>query len=456
MGRTKRTLILSALLLLVGGGLGLYALRHEVQTEAPQDNLLLHFQPAEVLSLRLSRPSGALSAKRTAQGWQITAPVDRLGNTREFEAVLRSVSLLPVSSVVYPEATETQLKELGLSPPAQELSLKLKGGRQLSLRVGHPNPLADKLPATTSLAPKRVVLVPPQLRWVLNRGLDDLRSLRITRYAPGSLTALRIEAGGREAIALEKTPDGWIVKAEPEPLPAKPGVVNLLSVQLGQNLRAQATLTDHYTEEDAARFGFSPPQLRITLQGDAGEEVLLLGQATASGQQALRVEGQRAVYSVDPALEENLAKRVQGIVDRRALRLDKDKIAKIQIDTVGQPRVQLILQNGRWWLKAPTEGPVDMDRVNGLLRGIGAAERLRLLSKAPSPAELERYRLRPPSRVLTLYDAQGETLGALSLGMQLNKDELSARRAGAEELFTVPSAAFITLPPQPSGWSARR
>lgn len=458
MGRTTKNLLGAALLLTVGGGLGLYALSTQLRQEAAraEEARLLSFKPDQVLRIQLTRPEGQVVAERDAPGgaWRITAPVALPANDRELNAILNSVSLLPIAREAYPQASEAELKQLGLSPPARSLQLTLQGGAQLNLRLGHENKLLNLVPGSAA-DPRRVVLLPPEISWVLSRGLDELRSPQITQGSPATLTALSIQADGHPVVDLRKRTQGWRMQADGQELPTRPGVVHMLAVRLTTNLTPQAVLTDDYTAAQAERFGLAPPHLQIRLDSPAGPQTLALSKPDPAGQLALHIEGSASVYAVDPGLGEALHELSSKLLDRRLLRVSPQQVQRIESSAAGQADVQLDRVGDGWQLTAPSPGPADADRVKAILQLLCNLEVYSLDQPSPTPATLAEAWLSPPSRRLRLRGADGALLGELRLGRQLDNGEMYAQTADRPALLHIPPGGFQNLPPTPAGWRAR-
>lgn len=226
----------------------------------------------DVQTLRLARAGvPALAFHRVAgEEWQVTLPYNDWGASEKVGDILDDIALCPVDS--FAGDPPKDLKALGLDPAATDVTLDLKKGPAVEIRLGGPVPgsPADKrlIYAVVSGRPSLMTVSLNSLK-SLDQSPEGLRSLALFRH--DFYDAKELEVSGAATIAVVRGKDGaWQFKTPATPPKGADGGVIAGGVQALRGERAEAA-------DNLAALGLSPPQYTLRLKGDGFEEKVLVG-----------------------------------------------------------------------------------------------------------------------------------------------------------------------------------
>ena len=149
------------------------------QDEAREaQGLLLAFAPEEVKAFTLTARGETSRVVRAGDGWRLEAPVAAEADPVVVESLLRAAGNLRRKSTVSDGAGRDVDARYGLAAPRARLEVELDGGRTASLALGDDNPFDGSVYATAGGGSGGVHVVDGGVRFQLERGSDDLRSMR--------------------------------------------------------------------------------------------------------------------------------------------------------------------------------------------------------------------------------------------------------------------------------------
>lgn len=184
-------------------------------------------------------------------------------------------------------------------------------------------------------------------------------------FDPETLTRIRIEAPGKEALTLEKSEDRWQI-ANLAGFPASdPKVGDLLD----KIQKIEKRLPVGTSETAATRFKVASDNFerRVTLeQGkDPGAQTAYLGDSPGFRRLFVRADGEQAVYEAELTLFD-ASERPDEWTDKSYLHLDAEKIQRLEL-----PDAILERNEGVWSLLDAREGEdLDKEAVDEALRGL--------------------------------------------------------------------------------------
>jgi hypothetical protein len=275
--RTRTAVATLALLAAAGGALvyAWYGVDRKGEAEA-QDRekagRIFAFEPAQVRELAVEAKGGSTRLVQDAGGWRIPA----LGEQADRNAVgslVERLAGLKRKAEVAAAPDDAALAGYGLSRPRVRVEATLEGGRKESLSLGDKNPFDGSLYARTGEG--QVLIVPGDIEWWLDKGTEDLRDRTLLRFDMDRVQALRVEANGKVAWAVERQPAregaaaGWALTA-PRRAPAQAGKVSS-ALQALSWVRAL-----HFADDGgkrAAELGLDRPRRAFVLLGDDGKEI---------------------------------------------------------------------------------------------------------------------------------------------------------------------------------------
>jgi Domain of unknown function (DUF4340) len=234
-------------------------------------------RPDEIEELRVVRGSQKLELARKDKAFVLRAP----GNSEvPLDAGNERISAITEARGDRPEPAS--LAELGLEPPAGEISIQIAGADEASHRsekalVGKPR--RDGSVCIKRTADGVVLCFSAQTAHVFEPDATLLKGLTLFSFAPSELSSFSIDAPGLHE-AVQRHDDGTYDLTEPK------GFVHDGS-QVADVVQTLGTLqAAHWVAAaDAPSLGLAAPRLRvsITLGANAGTRELLVGAATPGG-----------------------------------------------------------------------------------------------------------------------------------------------------------------------------
>ncbi|MEO1339208.1 MAG: DUF4340 domain-containing protein, partial [Myxococcota bacterium] len=252
MKRVQKQFLTAVVLVVGGGGAGLYTLREKVKTpevrlrELRESQRLFRFGRIDVVSGELRSKTGTLAFSIDEdQKVRLTHPVKWPGNADAFTSMLNHMAGLAMQKRLTEAATPEELSRAGLDKPAATLQVKLRDGRDLTLHIGPLNKLSAQHAVTD--ANKQIIgLIEPSGFWNYIRPLSEYRTKQVFDTTDADLNEIALFDGqGGLRVELKKNEAGkWRMRtADGDERDADQGIVELFAVRITKNLDADEYIT---------------------------------------------------------------------------------------------------------------------------------------------------------------------------------------------------------------------
>lgn len=381
---------------------------------------------------RTSRNAPTVSAEKsekTGDTWSLVQPFEWPANRNAIDHLLHELQFLEheTSFAVADLAKSDQsLADFGLADPAMTFTFT-SGGRDYSLKLGNSTETSNRL-YLLSPAGTRIHVVNRALIEALGLSAEQLRSESVFTIPVFEVRSLALQTANAK-IRLRREAQRWMLEAPILARAAKAETETTLTELTGLQVRRFLEARD----ADPTRTGLASPQLRVTLEGNARRETLLLGNLVSTPPAAgvvapvevyAKLEDKPVVF-VTRLTTGQIAEDQVGLLDR--LRLAQDKLrdkhvldfefAHVTALTVTAPdRPELTLQRldapqeaGVWQVvvrgaagQIPQTIPADTAIVQDFLQRLKLLAATKFLSDAPSAADLESFGFNRPEREITL------------------------------------------------------
>lgn len=386
--------------------------REQVRTDI-QAKRILAFEERDITGLTVRSAAGGpeiVLVPDDKRKWKITAPIPTDADTREVNALLRTLLLGTVTRVVEEQAVP--LAPFGLEQPSVTLTI-IAGDRRESLALGDIGPISSTLYAMRA-SDKHVLLtdLPPKI--LVAKTLASLRKKEVLPVVPDQVERLRL-SNPKTEVLLERSEGKdkkvWRIRFPIEARADQPAVRNLL-IRL-EDLKALA-FVDAGPERDklAARLG--QPLVKITVTIGGADQVLKLHQPGPSSGEAYAVTTPEApLYKINPGTIQDFTKDLFALQDKRLLGMELDQVAMLSVKTRGG-RFVLINQGGEWVLEDQPARKLDQQVADLFVaRVVDLPAEMRVV-KDPGP--LAPYGLSTPSAEFAATAKDGTTKSRLVLG----------------------------------------
>ena len=390
--------------------------RTKLQTDS-QARKILPFEERTITGLTVHGTTGGpeiVLVPDDKRRWKITAPIQTDADTREVNALLRTLLLGTVTRVVEEQAAS--LAPFGLEHPPLTLTI-IAGDRRETLSLGDIGPISSTLYAMRA-SDKQVLLtdLPPKI--LIARTLTSLRKKEVLPVVSDRIERLRL-SNPRTEVLLERSEEKdkklWRIRFPIEARADQPAVRNLL-IKL-EDLKALA-FVDAGPERNklAARLG--PPVVKITATVGGADLVLKLHLPGPSSGEAYAVTTPEApLCKINPEVIRDFTKDLFALQDKRLLGMEMDQIATLSVKT-RQERYVLIHQGEEWVLEDQPARKLNQQAADLFVaRVVDLPAELRVV-KDPGP--LAPYGLSSPSAEFSATAKDGTTKSRLVLGNKIS------------------------------------
>lgn len=269
-----------------------------------RDKRVLEVETESVRGLALESPKGHLLLTRRKRDWWIEKP--RLLPTDPPSVQAMLAALRRVTARDFVEESVGDFKAYGLAEPRLKITLLVgEQGRRKTLAFGDQRNGKDEVYAITDSAGP-IYTVYKGVFDALDKDLTALRDRQVFRFAIDRVEKIRLQSQ-RESVLLVRQPDGeWGVEA-----PRKGGAqADQVTGYLKTLSQLKATGFAAMTPKKLKSYGFSPPELTVTLEGKDGKAIgtLELGARVGEGYYAKR-EADQQLYIIDAAAYRAILKR---------------------------------------------------------------------------------------------------------------------------------------------------
>jgi hypothetical protein len=247
---------------------------------------------------------------------------------------------------------------------------------------------------------------------------------------------LRVKSESGDTTTLKKDKDGWHL-VEPVATAAADSEVSGITSALSQLEIARVVDDKPANLND---YGLASPRIEIDFKaaGDKDFRHLFIGQKSPTGNNLFAKRNAEPRVFLIPAFQEQTFNRKPfDLRDKAALRFDRDKVDRIEIDAVGK-NLEFAKTGNDWKLTKPLQAASDFSAVEGLVGRVMSAQMKSIVADNASQADLKRYGLDKPAVTLTL--SLGSAKATLLLGGKADGGSIYARDASKPLVMTLDAA----------------
>lgn len=431
--RSKVTVVL----LFLNVVLFFYIFRYEEQWRAEKAQLetrrrVLGAESANIEKFtRTSRNAPTIAAEKRPDGWYITQPFEWPANSHAVSRILNELQLLENETsfaVADLDKSGRSLADYDLADPVMTFTF-VSGGKSYALKIGKGTETANRL-YVLSPDGTRIHVVSRALADSLGLAPEQLRSESIFTIPVFEVRALVVQTAGAK-VRIRRDPKHWTFETPITTRGNKSETETTIAALTGLQVRRFLEPRD----ADPAKTGLASPQLRLTLDGNARRETLLIGNLVSPAPAAgtigavdvyAKLEDKPAVFITrlttgqsqsnqeQMGLLDRLARAQETLRDRHILDFDFGDVTALSVASPERPELTLqrldATQATEAWQvvvrgaagQIPQTIPADTAVVQDFLQRLKLLSATRFLSDAPSAADLESFGFNRPEREITL------------------------------------------------------
>jgi hypothetical protein len=238
-----------------------------------------------------------------------------------------------------------------------------------------------------------------------------------------------------EQTTVQKQGAAWQVTS-PVPAPADEAELsgitsNLASLEIQRVIDEQAS--------DFKEYGLEPARMQVSFKLGGKEQTLLLGKKTPTGGDIYaRVPDKPRVFLVSSYLEATFNKTAFDLRDKTILKVDRDKVERVEIDTAGKA-MAFAKQGADWRITKPFEARADFGAIEGILGRINSTPMKAIVAADGGDAKaMKEYGLDNPEA--TVRVVSGSAQAGLAIGKTAGEGAVYAKDLSRPMVFTVEAA----------------
>lgn len=437
MSQNAKTLVTMLVLLVLAGGLGLYAYygvyEKDAATTKKKDHESHLFAPETPAGADAGTAPDFVKLAITFDGketvverepgkpWRVTAPVKSPADKLVIDAAISQLHSAKFKDTLDETPDEATLKKYGLDHPAFTIEAFIRGDdgqltRAVRLEGGIENTFDGSIYMRRNGEPA-VYSAPGGVRYALAKNTFDLREKQLFAIDEPKLTKIAVKARAN-AFTLERDKDKhWAFTAPSADLADATQVTGMLAAMAGE--KAQQFPDD--TPENRAAFGLDQPLVDATLTTDEGKTIRfrVAKGGTPEAVYGLREDADGAILAEVPETAlADLDRNPLDLKDRTLLRFKKELVTKIVFHSADGTEVVVAKDSPdasaeAWRVVAPREGKAKVFKVTSVLWTLGAYKALATV--AENPKDWGKYGLGDKARFIALFGPDGE-LGRFTIG----------------------------------------
>ena len=246
---------------------------------------------------------------------------------------------------------------------------------------------------------------------------------------------ITVKAAGGDRTTVQKQADGWQI-TQPTVVAADGGEISGIT----SNLASMAI--DRVVDEkptDLKQYGLDPPHVEVAFKSGGTERTVLLGgKSPTGGDLYAKVPDKPRVFLVPSYIESNFNKSTFDLRDKTILKIDRDKLDHIEIETPDHT-LKFARQGEDWRITQPVDARADFSALEGILGRLNASPMKSIVAQeVKDPKDLAQYGLDKPAA--TVHVISGSSRAGLAIGKSSADGAVYAKDLSRPMVFTVETA----------------
>ena len=428
-----RGLLIAAVVLAVLVGVLYWSNRHKADQDlavktspdAPPKILTLNQPDITRLSIEHKDQPQVDLSRNDSGGWQITAPQPLAADQEAVSSLLSTLSSLKSDRLLEDKAPD--LSSYGLSAPALQVEVAVKGNKTQKLLVGDQTPSGSDYYVMLAGDPRLFTLASYD-KTRLDKSAADLRDKRLLTLDFDKVSQIELigqQSGKKQDITFARDKEAWQI-LKPNPLRADLEQVDALVRSL-REARIE-TSSDMDDAKAASSFRSASPFAIAKVTGSSGTQELEIRKA--KDDYFAKSSALSGIYKVPSSLGPSLDKSLDAFRNRKLFDFGYADPDKIEIHD-GSKSHFFTRSGSDWW--GPDGKKLDEASMQPLLNS------LRELSAEKFPDS----GFTTPALELTIISKDNKRTEKVSISK--NGDNYIAKRDGEPSLYGIPSSAIVDL-----------
>jgi hypothetical protein len=426
--KAKTTLILLLVTGLLFGYMFFYDKQQPTTAEAKRrSENLINISSDKVDGIVIQNGDEKIELRRKENKWRLESPIEDQADGTVIDTILSEAENWPKDATISAKEMDTdknRMNEYGLNKP--KLRLKLSGPEMPpEILLGKDAVLEGKMYVRFENS-KETYVVSQAVKKAIDKKPDDFRDKKLTDLSTSQVSRLILKSNAGE-LEVEKKNDHWEL-IRPLRARADDQKINDLIAQI-TTARIQQFVADD--RGDLHPYGLAEPRGAITLFGEndkagAGKnaphneqgQMLQIGAIPENQKDQVyaRFASRGFVYTLPRKVEDVLNIKPNDLRDRHLVRIDRNNLDRITIDTFGKGKIVLVRKEDNWTVSTSNRMPANASEVRRLIDTLSDELVTKFVEDVAS--NLPKYGLDKPALQLTFSSFASENTAETKAGEQ--------------------------------------
>jgi uncharacterized protein DUF4340 len=244
-----------------------------------------------------------------------------------------------------------------------------------------------------------------------------------------------VKAAGGDRTTVQKQGEGWQI-TQPTAVAADGGEISGITSNLA-SMEVQRVVDEK--PADLKQYGLDPPRIEVAFKsGGTARTVFLGGKSPTGSDLYAKVPDKPRVFLVPSYIEANFNKSTFDLRDKTILKVDRDKLDHIEIETPDHA-LKFARQGGDWRITQPVDARADFGTLEGILGRLNSSPMKAIVAPdVTDPKDLAQYGLDKPAA--TVHVISGSSRAGLAIGKSSGEGTVYAKDLSRPMVFTVETA----------------
>ena len=446
----KTTLIVFAIFLVLLALVYLFQVKGKGEEETEEK--LVDLSSDDVQKIIFKKENETITFERDEEEWLITDPLEAKADKYEVNRLADGFSELRIERVVEEMPEEKDIEKYEI--PQKEITFYFKEKEQsIKIMIGMENPLDNTFFAKRE-DEERIVLIPSNLKSLLDKTLFDFRMKDIFNFETDEVKNVKLQAT-RTRWEAQKEEDEWFFRKPIKAL-AESSKINDILYSLS-NLKAKEFISEEKKEEEIKKYGLDHPEYEISLALPmANQEVTFFLQKQEDKLYASTTLSNKIIMAEDSILsdleKEAEELREKEVADFYSWEVNKLHFKKGDIDwTLNKD------EDDNWHFESPIQGEANKSNIETFIRKIESLEAEEFID---SPLNLKDYGLDKPQAEVNIWVKEDEEktkeITVLIGSEDKEEKKVVVKNARFDYLFRVDGAFLEEFPHVLKDWKAEK
>ena len=433
--------------LVVLGGLVWWFNKHptaDTASKTPPAPKLISVDARQIEDIVLSKAgSDPIELANLAGSWTIAKPMPMPADQDAVNMLTGSLATLNADRLI--DDHPSSLNEFGLTNPAVEIDVRLKGGKTTKLLLGSDTPAATGTYAKLADDPK-VYTIPTYTKTSFDKTVNDLRDKRLLTFNQDKLTSVAVTGKGQTVEFGKNAQGDWQI-TKPKPMRADSLQVDDLIRKL-KDAKMDLTTSDAEPTAAAAAFASGEKVGTASTTDNTGTQTVEIHKAKSKDPKATtavyyaKSSVVAGIYKVAGDIGDSLGKSADDYRNKKLFDFGFNDPSKLEINGVTYQK------SADKWTSGPTQYEAGtIQAVIDKLRDLSASkfsEKMagtQTLTLAVTSGDNHRFEKATISRDGASYNAQRDGEPAVYVIEARDVDDLQKAISGIKPLSSSKSAA---------------